>query len=509
MGMFLVIVGYVLALLATMLGIGLVVFVISILRTEHRYRDFPGPKRDSFLLGNILSIMGTKETLGQPFGMLMYTLTLEHGPVFWMRIFSRAHIIASVPEVVKELLLNSRHIKPLRFYHHFQYMFGTRFMGTGLVSEINHEKWFHKRAIINPAFRRKYLIGMMEKFNSESENLCEHLVSKADGQTEVEMLDEFNNVTLDVIANVAFSMPTGAIGDPSCPFPAAFNACLRGMQTMIEQPFHMYDPRSKTRKVRNESREAVNFVRETGRQHIKERIEARQRGDHVPHDILNVILDCANDLVDDKDFTMENMVDEFTTIFAAGQETTSDLLSFTIQQLGRNPEVAKKLQAEVDEVLGQKSYIEYEDLAKLEYMMMVFKETLRLYPPVIGTTRVTAHPIKYKDLTIPAGVEVSVLHSVMARMEEYFDDPLLFNPDRFKPREDDKLPRHIYAFFPFSIGQRSCIGQQFALIEARVILGKLLQRFEFHFNQSQRTVILDELTLKPLDKCKNYLTLRV
>ncbi|XP_063957661.1 cholesterol 24-hydroxylase-like isoform X3 [Lytechinus pictus] len=418
MGLFLVIVGYVLALLATLLGIGLVVLVVSILRTEHNYRDFPGPKRDSFLLGNILSIMGTKETLGQPFGILMYTLTLEHGPVFWMRIFSRAHIIASVPEVVKELLLNSRHIKPLRFYHHFQYMFGTRFMGTGLVSEINHDKWFHKRAIINPAFRRKYLMGMMEKFNSETENLCEHLVGKADGQTEVEMLDEFNNVTLDVIANVAFSMSTGAIGDPSCPFPTAFNACLRG------------------------------------------------------------------------------------------QETTSDLLSFTIQQLGRNPEVAKKLQAEVDEVLGQKSYIEYEDLAKLEYMMMVFKETLRLYPPVIGTSRVTAHPIKYKDLTIPAGVEVSVLSSVMARMEEYFDDPLLFNPDRFKPREDDKLPRHIYAFFPFSIGQRSCIGQQFALIEARVILGKLLQRFEFHFNQSQRTVMLDELTMKPLDKCKNYLTLR-
>eukprot|EP00057_Strongylocentrotus_purpuratus_P014989 XP_011669463.1 PREDICTED: cholesterol 24-hydroxylase-like [Strongylocentrotus purpuratus] len=319
MGPFVVIVVYVLGLFACLLGIGLLVFVAAILRTEQKFSDLPGPKRDSFLFGNIFSIFEAKKKLGQPIGLIIYTLSQDHGPVFWIRVFARGHVFASAPEIVKELLLNSRHIKPQSFYKNFQYVFGARFMGNGLVSEINHEKWFHRRAIMNPAFRRKYLMGMMEKFNAESEKLCEHLRDKADGRNEVEMLNELNNVTLDVIANVSFSMTTGAVGDPSCPFPAAVTLGLRGMQTIIDKPWYSFDPRSESRKTRQETREAVNLIRETGRQQIEERIAARQRGDHVPNDILTVILDCANDLVGDEDFQMENMIDEFVTIFFAGK----------------------------------------------------------------------------------------------------------------------------------------------------------------------------------------------
>ncbi|XP_071504312.1 cholesterol 24-hydroxylase-like [Diadema antillarum] len=505
---FLSVLAYAVLVIVALLLIAFLLYSALVLRAEYRFRGFPGPKRTSFILGNGLLLVAGRGKLSLCNCQTMHLLVQTHGPVFWMRFLWMPFIVACSREIVKELLLNSHHTKPFEIYKSFQTLYGTRFLGHGLVSETEHEKWFHRRAILNPAFRRKYLIGMMEQFNEGAEMLCQKLMVKADGKTEIAMLDDLSNITLDVIAKVGFSLNTNAITDPDCPFPSAITTMLHGMQHLFDTPFTQYDMRSKARKLRRDVTSCINLVRNTGLKCIQERIRARKQGDHVPIDMLTMILEASNDLTINEDFRMDNMLDEFVTLFIAGQETTSNLLAFTIQQLGRHPNVAKKLRAEVDEVLGQKPTVEYDDLAKLEYMMKVLKETLRLYPPVGGTTRRTAHPIQYKHFTIPTGSVVSVVTSVMSRMEEYFDDPLLFNPDRFDVSDEEGMRQRMYAYFPFSLGQRSCIGQQFALIEARVLLSKLLQRFEFRLEQGQRTTIIDQLTSKPLDKCKNYVTIR-
>ncbi|XP_072170240.1 cholesterol 24-hydroxylase-like [Diadema setosum] len=506
--LFLTILGYAVLMIMGLLLVAFLVFSALVLRVERRFKGFPGPKRKSFVFGNIIDLVSGKEKLSLCNGQNIHLLVQTHGPVFWVRFLWMPHVLACSKDIVKELLLDSHHTKPFEIYKAFQKLFGTRFMGHGLVSEIDHEKWFHRRAIINPAFRRKYLIGMMEQFNDSADVLCQKLLERADGKTEVAMLDELNNVTLDVIAKVGFSLNTNAITDPDCPFPSAITTVLHGMQQLFDSPFVDYDVRSKARNLRKRVISCINLVRETGMKCVEERMSARKQGERVPMDILTMILTASNDLTSSEDFKMENLLDEFVTLFIAGQETTSNLLAFTIQQLGRHPNIAKKLRAEVDDVLGQKPTVQYDDLAKLEYMMKVLKETLRLYPPVGGTTRKTARPIQYKHFTIPTGTSVSVLSSVMSRMEEYFDDPLLFNPERFDTSDEEGMRRRMYAYFPFSLGQRSCIGQQFALIEARVLLSKLLQRFEFRLEQGQRTTIIDQLTSKPLDKCKNYVTVR-
>ncbi|XP_071504888.1 cholesterol 24-hydroxylase-like [Diadema antillarum] len=494
--------------LVVLLALALLCLSVVILRLEYRFKDIPGPKRSSFFWGNMKELQGLRDKPEASIAQICYKLAREYGPIVWLRVLWKPTIFSTSPELVKEMLLSSRHPKSDEFYKVFQGVFGARFLGHGLVSVVDHEKWHSRRTIINPAFKRKYLIGMMEQFNEGAEALCESIVGRADGKTPIAMLDELNNATLDVIAKVAFGMNTDAVGNPTCPFPAAISTALRGLQETFRNPLIAWDFSSKSRKFRKEVKEAINLVRTAGRKCVEERINARQRGDHVPHDILNMILECSNDLKGSSDFQMEDMIDEFATLFIAGQETTSNLLAFTIHQLGRHPDVAKRLQAEVDEVLGEKPFIEYEDLAKLEYMMRVFKETLRLYPPAPGSTRKVAHPIKCNGITIPAGTSVSLMTGAMSRMEEYFEDPLLFNPDRFKTTDEEHMKRHFYAYFPFSLGQRSCIGQQFALIEARVLLGRLLQKFKFRLDQSQRTAVLDELTAKPKDGCKNFVTLR-
>lgn len=172
--------------------------------------------------------------------------------------------------------------------------------------------------------------------------------------------------------------------------------------------------------------------------------------------------------------------------------------------LGQNPEALARVLSEVDTVIGRKEHIDYEDIIKLEYLSLVLKESLRLYPPVFGTGRVITKSMDVVGYNIPAGSTIFFCNYAMNRSEEYFKNPLTFDPERFRRDEDKPL----YVYFPFSIGPRSCIGQQFALIESRVVLAKLLQKLNFRLVPGQNLGVRERLTLKPAGDCLNYITLR-
>ncbi|PIK62665.1 putative cholesterol 24-hydroxylase [Apostichopus japonicus] len=138
------------------------------------------------------------------------------------------------------------------------------------------------------------------------------------------------------------------------------------------------------------------------------------------------------------------------------------------------------------------------------FCRQVFKETLRLCPPVIGTARTTPEEL-CAGHRIPAGTMVLLPAFVMSRQEQFFKDPLTFDPERFQRNEDSPL----YAYFPFSMGARSCIGQQFALIEARVVLVKLFQKLHLKWVPGQKLGMLDRLTVRPSSQCLHYITERV
>ncbi|XP_026547342.1 cholesterol 24-hydroxylase-like, partial [Notechis scutatus] len=162
----------------------------------------------------------------------------------------------------------------------------------------------------------------------------------------------------------------------------------------------------------------------------------------------------------------ENMVDNFVTFFVAGHETTANLLSFTIMELARHPEIVTKLQAEVDEVIGVKRDVAYEDLRKLKYLSQVLKEILRLYPPVAGVMRWTEKKNVIEGIDIPANTTLFFSTYLMGRMERYFKNALTFDPDRFS--KDKSRP--YFSYFPFSLGPRSCIGQLFAQVSKIIAL---------------------------------------
>ncbi|XP_053545297.1 cholesterol 24-hydroxylase-like [Bombina bombina] len=401
------------------------------------------------------------------------------------------------PEVVKEFLMSTKYSKD-KFYDTVAYLFGERLMGTGLVTDRDYDHWHKQRRIMDPAFNRAYLIDMMGTFNEKAEEMMEKLAEKADGKSVIRMHDIISRLTLDVIGKAAFGLELNSLHDDQTPFPNAISLIMQGM-VASRNPLLKYTPgkRSFVRAIQ----ESVRLLRRTGRECIEKRQKLIQEGGEIPADILTQILKGAA-LEDNYDF--ESLLDNFVTFFIAGHETTTNQLSFAVMELARNPDILEKVQDEVDEVIGSKREVDHEDLGKLQYLSQVLKETLRLYSTAPGTSRVLEEEMVIEGVRIPPNTTLMFNSYVMGRMEQFFKDPLTFDPDRFSP----DAPKPYFTYFPFSLGPRSCIGQVFAQMEAKVVMSKLLQRFEFQLEEGQNFKILDTGTLRPMDGVMCRLTPR-
>jgi cytochrome P450 len=121
------------------------------------------------------------------------------------------------------------------------------------------------------------------------------------------------------------------------------------------------------------------------------------------------------------------------------------------------------MRSELDESLGAKAFITYEDIAQLHYTDCVYKEVLRLWPPIPEIARLVTKKIQINGFDIPVGAWIMVSSYASGRCEEYFDAPFEFEPERFK-LDEGKSKISNYTYFPFSIGARNCIGQNFARV---------------------------------------------
>uniref|UniRef100_A0A7N6F805 Cholesterol 24-hydroxylase n=1 Tax=Anabas testudineus TaxID=64144 RepID=A0A7N6F805_ANATE len=458
-----------LMLLLFLLFIAFLGYCLYLKHIHMKYDHIPGPPRDSFFFGHSLTLLKVMKSDG-----LIHEKFLEwaekYGPVYRVNFLHYVSLCVTCPETTK--------------VKHTPYKDLYLFLGEGLVTATDHEKWYKQRRIMDPAFSSLYLRGLMGTFNEMAEKLMVKFGENADKKTEVNMLSLVNCVTLDVIAKVAFGVDLDLLNNTS-PFPKAIEQCLKGMVHYLRDIFFEYNP--KNRPFINEVREACHLLRSTGAKLIQERKTAMQNGDDVPKDILTQIIKSAGE--EDEEF----MLDNFVTFFIAGQETTANLLAFCIMELARHPEILEKVRKEVDDVIGMKQEISYDDLGQLTYLSQVLKETLRIYPTAPGTSRYAQEDLVVDGLNIPGGVICFFSSYVTGRLEKFFHEPLTFDPDRFHP----DAPKPYYCYYPFALGPRSCLGQNFAQMEAKVVMAKLLQRFEFTLVPGQTFDILDNGTLRP------------
>lgn len=211
----------------------------------------------------------------------------------------------------------------------------------------------------------------------------------------------------------------------------------------------------------------------------RERSVSIEKSGSYGNDLLGLMMSTKKQQVggnlQDVRMTKEEIVAECKTIYLAGHQSTSTLLTWAIILLGMNQDWQERGRKEVLEVFGKDVYPDADSLNHLKIVGMILNETLRLYPPAVAVLRQAVKPVKLGRLSVPARTQL------MLPILGTHNDPALwgndaneFNPGRFS-EGIAKAAKHPFAFLPFGSGPRTCVGQNFALMEAKVVLAMVLQ----------------------------------
>ena len=222
---------------------------------------------------------------------------------------------------------------------------------------------------------------------------------------------------------------------------------------------------------------------------------------------MNTLLQAQDTEAGIKRMNDTQLKDEVMTIFLAGHETTANALTWTLYLLSQNPTVEDKMYEELCSVLGDtdkegssksddnKRIPTVEDVPKLEYTEKVFRESMRIYPPVWGIGRQAINDYKLSKYVLPAGSIIFMFQYAMHRNPRYYSDPDIFYPDRWSREKMSQLPR--FSYFPFGGGIRGCIGESFAWMEGILLLATICHRWKMHHDREHKVGLQPLITLRP------------
>nr|QVK45596.1 cytochrome P450 [Brachionus paranguensis] len=465
-------------------------FVLKQHLYRQKYSHIPGPPTKGiieFLFGNFNSIVKCLAD-GNILPDLYVQWSKKYGDVFKFQIFMNYVIVTNEPDAIREILINKNYPKNEKIYSKIGFPYNERFMGLGLVTETNDERWRKRRQIFNPGFHRNVLVKCLDEFNQKTDQLLEKLRKISDGKTEISLFKEINRMTLDIISSVAFGFCIDTINFPENEFSHNITGSFEAVNRCLTDPIFMINPFNywKKRKYKKYIKDLRNFAKEKILDRLKE-IEDNELS--APDDILTAIVTkCREDKIE-----IESLIDDFITFFNAGQETTANSIAFCFLELGKNTHILPRLREEIDSVLGAKKEVTYEDLTKLEYTECVFKETLRLWPPAPEILRVSTDELCIGGFRIPKNTQINLSPYFSGRNEKHFSNPNEFRPERFLNEVSS------YTHFPFSLGPRNCIGRNFAMIESKIFIAKFVQNFDFKLKENQSFKPKLMTTLRPAD----------
>ncbi|MCQ0988563.1 cytochrome P450 [Jiella marina] len=343
-------------------------------------------------------------------------------------------------------------------------------IGNGIFAS-NGEVWKRQRRIVDQAFTTAGVRDVFPLMSGAALELVERLGAEAANGRPIAIDREMNHYAGDIIFRTIYSerLPS-EVAQPIFEAFEIFQELVFRQQAINAltglSPTYMW---SSAR-----SRRMARLIRRALDMPLRKRLKAIAAGDPVPdRDILSSLL-VARDPVTGTRLDHEELLDQIAVFFLAGHETAAAALGWTLYLLAHHPEMQRELRAEV-ELATQGGPVVFATIKRLEKTRNVFREAMRLYPPIAFYPRETVAEETLGDLTVPCDHAVSVPVWLMHRHEAYWPRPDRFEPARFSDPEARETVRQVY--MPFSMGARVCVGASFAMQEATLVLAEILRRF--------------------------------
>jgi cytochrome P450 len=401
----------------------------------------------------------------------------DFGDIFRYQLGPFTFQLISKPELIKHVLADNYANYPRSFLYRFTKMV----IGDGLVST-EGDQWRLQRRMVQPAFKADRIAPLAKAMATATKAMLDGWKT---GEV-IDVADEMMRLTLRIVGTTLLGVELGGEADRMSP---AIIESLGYMDyrinSLIALPLVVPTPRNLR------FRRAMKTMNE-----VVYDIIARRRADGARgEDLLSMLLELRDEETHQA-MSDREVRDQVATFIGAGHETTAVTLTWTLALLAQHPEIEARVRDEIGHVLGGRTP-GVEDLAALSLTRRVIQESLRLYPPIVAVARDVLKEDEMGGYRIPAKSTVVLSQWVTQRHPEVWENPEVFDPDRFTPERS--AGRHRFAWFPFLGGPHQCIGEQFAMMETMLILVMVYQRFRLELVSKEAIVPRVMLSLRPKD----------
>jgi cytochrome P450 len=348
------------------------------------------------------------------------------------------------------------------------------------------DTWRKQRAMIDPAFSHMRLAKAFGAMDAAVDDFEVRLAQTASTGATMSLDLAMGQLTADIICRTVFSASlaneTARDVFESFAFFERSVAHVEIMQLIFGKPFAAIPQRGD-----------VLAACARIRHHIGGLLDRHLAAGASFDDIATRVIE-ARDLTTDASFTREELIDQLGVFFLAGHETTASALTWAVFIAGVRPQVAARIGAEVQEVAGD-APLSFDHVKRLTYTRNVFKEALRLYPPITFIPRVANEDTVIGAKKIKRGTMVMISPWAIHRHQKLWLNPDVFDPDRFSPEREKDIVQGSY--IPFGSGPRVCVGAAFATTEATLILARLMRRFRLEVEEPEKVRPIARLTTRP------------
>jgi cytochrome P450 len=397
------------------------------------------------------------------------------GAIFKVKLGRSAAILfARSPEHIKQVL-QTNHKK----YHKstLQTKDLAKYIGKGLLTS-NGEHWRAHRRMIQPAFHKKKLEGLIGIMDTA---ICKEL-DRIQSKESQDVYPLMGDLAFQVVAQSLFSRDD--IKDEMAELKKITESNQMMLIREMRQPYLNW-----WYKLSGAIKHHLNYSKEA-RKILNEIIEERINSNTDKDDLLDMLLKARYE--DGTAMSRDQLIDEVLILFTAGHETTANALSFTLFLLAKNQEAQEKAYESASKVdLDNENH--FENLAALSYVKQSLEEGMRLYPPAYYIDRMTIEEDELGGHTIPKNTMILLAVYELHRDVDFWKSPEEFQPERFDPKHKKDFSNYYY---PFGAGPRMCVGNNFAMYEMILVVARILKKFKIQ-SLTDNVELIPLVSLRP------------